>query len=136
MSSIVPTKPAPTPGVNRWAKRMTVVRRVPSSRTSRAWISTSSPSSAAATCSMTPSRSSSWIVSIQPVPQELLGPQADQAAEGVVDVGEAHALFGEQGRDRRPLGQGGEPPLMGVRGGPQRALLLVGGRQDANGPHA
>ena len=26
MSSMVPTKPAPTPGVNRWAKRMTVVR--------------------------------------------------------------------------------------------------------------
>jgi hypothetical protein len=31
--------------------------------------------------------------------QELLGPQAHQGAEGVVDVGQAHALLREQGGD-------------------------------------
>ena len=73
MSSMVPTKPAPTPGVNRWAKRMTVVRTVPSSRTRRAWVSTSSPSRAAATRSMTPSRSSSWIAVDPAGAEQLLG---------------------------------------------------------------
>ena len=47
---------------------MIVVRSLPSSRTSRAWISTSPPSRASATRSMTESRSSGCTVSIQPVP--------------------------------------------------------------------
>ena len=67
--------------------------------------------------------------------EQLLGPPADQGAEGVVDVREAHALLGEQGRDGRALGQRGEAPLVGVGGRAQGALLLVGGRQDAAGPH-
>ena len=63
--------------------------------------------------------------------EQLLGAQPDQAAERVVDVREAHALLGEQGGDRRALGERGEAALVGVGGGAQRALLLVRGRQDA-----
>ena len=61
--------------------------------------------------------------------EQLLGAQADQRAERVVDVRQPHALLREQGRDRRALGERGEAALVGVGGGAQRALLLVGGRE-------
>ena len=67
--------------------------------------------------------------------EQLLGAQPDQRAERVVDVRQPHALLGEQRRHRGPLGQRGEPALVGVGGGPQRAFLLVGRRDHAQRPH-
>ena len=67
--------------------------------------------------------------------EQLLGAQPDQRAERVVDVRQPHALLREQRRDRRALGQRGEPALVGVGGGAQRAVLLARGRHDADGPH-
>ncbi len=68
--------------------------------------------------------------------EELLGPQTHEAAERVVDVRQAHALLREQGRDGGSLGEGREAPLVRVRGGPQRLVVLVGRGDDAHGPRA
>ncbi len=70
-----------------------------------------------------------------PGAEQLLGLEPDQRAEGVVDVGQPHPLLREQGGDGRALGQGGEPLLVGVGAGPQRALLVVVGRDDPQVPH-
>jgi hypothetical protein len=111
--------------VTRWAQRTTVGRTTPSFRTRRAWISTSPPSRAAKTCD-----DRVQVVGVDrvdpPGAQHLLGPMADEAAEGVVHVRQPHALLGQQRRHRRSLGEGGEAPLVRVGGRVQGTFLLVG----------